>query len=395
MRRNSNLIGLARFLAAFLLLSACSLKVTDPSAAPGDPSSVTVHLDSTSGNFPYQSPIPITVTFSQSVTGFTVGAAVVTNASVAGLTGSGASYILTLTPSGPGAVTLQIPAGAAQSGNAASAVLSVTYLNPALPPSANFTLTDWYLTLPTGTAGDPNTVKNLVGYTDSPYFFTGTDGSLTFSCPTNGVTTSGTDNPRSELRETRNGSNYNWSLSTYTTNTLAATLSVSQVPDTGQIVIGQIHDVGGTDGASPADTVADEPLIKLEYDSNPTDKNGGPCNGCIYAETRATPATATGTGTGTQVDYTIVTGIPLNTPFSYSITLTRTGLLTTVVNDTSYNLQLNTSANYTVGWGDNLSQNILSGGGLYFKAGDYVQSDTQSPVYYGTTKFYSLLITHQ
>ena len=56
-------------------------------------------------------------------------------------------------------------------------------LNPSLPPSGNFQLTGWNLTLPTGTQGDPTVIPTsqlASGYT-SPYFYTGPDGAMVFS----------------------------------------------------------------------------------------------------------------------------------------------------------------------------------------------------------------------
>ena len=74
--------------------------------------------------------IPVSVTFSAAVTGFTAADLVVGNASVSGFTGSGTSYAFVLTATADGAVTVAIPAGAAQngtgSGNEASETLSRT-----------------------------------------------------------------------------------------------------------------------------------------------------------------------------------------------------------------------------------------------------------------------------
>ncbi|HEV2635972.1 MAG TPA: ricin-type beta-trefoil lectin domain protein [Actinocrinis sp.] len=59
-----------------------------------------------------------------------------------------------------------------------------TGLNPSVAPGGNFTLSQWELQLPTGSAGDPTTIlpaqlEGDSGFTDS-YFSTGTDGSMTF-----------------------------------------------------------------------------------------------------------------------------------------------------------------------------------------------------------------------
>jgi hypothetical protein len=58
---------------------------------------------------------PVTVTFSEPVTGFDLSDVVVSNASLSGLTGSGASYALLVTPidTAPASIRLEVPAGAA------------------------------------------------------------------------------------------------------------------------------------------------------------------------------------------------------------------------------------------------------------------------------------------
>ncbi|NRB20094.1 MAG: HYR domain-containing protein [Rhodobacteraceae bacterium] len=56
----------------------------------------------------------ITIAFSESVIGFVAADLVVTNASVTGLTGSGASYTATIASAGTGDVSISLPAGAAK-----------------------------------------------------------------------------------------------------------------------------------------------------------------------------------------------------------------------------------------------------------------------------------------
>jgi YVTN family beta-propeller protein len=72
--------------------------------------------------------------FSQAVTGLAAGDFIMTNGSVSNLTGSGTSYGLTVTPLTPGAVTIRLPANAAQNagavGSLASNTISVTYTPP-------------------------------------------------------------------------------------------------------------------------------------------------------------------------------------------------------------------------------------------------------------------------
>ncbi len=70
-----------------------------------------------------QESFAITVTFSEAVTGFATSDIVTQNASVLSVSGSGTDYIAQLRASGSGAITVQIPAGAAEdaAGNATTA----------------------------------------------------------------------------------------------------------------------------------------------------------------------------------------------------------------------------------------------------------------------------------
>lgn len=65
----------------------------------------------------------------------------------------------------------------------------------------------WYLTLPTGTQGSPDTVHQpqLATYTSKYFELTPAGDGVVFRCWHGGVTTSGSANPRSELREMSSG----------------------------------------------------------------------------------------------------------------------------------------------------------------------------------------------
>lgn len=80
-------------------------------------------------------------------------------------------------------------------------------LGPALalsPPGVLFNLTSWGLQLPisNGKGGVAQVLQPALKTYTSAYFFTDpTDNGMTFWCPENGATTSGSSFPRSELRE--------------------------------------------------------------------------------------------------------------------------------------------------------------------------------------------------
>ncbi|MDQ4134283.1 MAG: polysaccharide lyase family 7 protein [Actinomycetota bacterium] len=129
----------------------------------------------------------------------------------------------------------------------------VTVVHPAAAtaacdyPSQVVGLSNWKLTLPTGTAGSPTEVKQpqLATYPNSPWFtVVPACNAVQFRAPVNGVTTIGSSYPRSELREmTKNGTDpASWS-STEGTHTMVITQAINKVPaGKPHVVAGQVHD---------------------------------------------------------------------------------------------------------------------------------------------------------
>ncbi|GAB4051279.1 polysaccharide lyase family 7 protein [Catellatospora paridis] len=114
-------------------------------------------------------------------------------------------------------------------------------------PAQVLNLTNWKETLPTGSSESPTEIKQpaLNTFAVDPWFKVNAscDG-VQFRSAVNGVTTSGSGYPRSELREmTNNGtSNAAWS-STSGTHTLVISQAVTNLPATKpHVVAGQIHD---------------------------------------------------------------------------------------------------------------------------------------------------------
>jgi hypothetical protein len=112
-----------------------------PNAVQALAAPVNVTLASTAPALTNQA-IPVAVTFSEPVTGFTATDLTVTNASVANFAGSGATYTFTLTPTGQGAVAVSVPSGVVQGAasgtlNRASATLQRTY--DSIAPTATIT----------------------------------------------------------------------------------------------------------------------------------------------------------------------------------------------------------------------------------------------------------------
>jgi hypothetical protein len=92
---------------------------------------ITVSLSSTATSSTKVSPIPVTVLFSTSVTGFAVDDLTLTNATVSNFTGTGTSYSFNLTPSAQGTVQVSVNANAVvdagQNTNGTGATLVRTY----------------------------------------------------------------------------------------------------------------------------------------------------------------------------------------------------------------------------------------------------------------------------
>lgn len=88
----------------------------------------------TSGSSIVSGPFTVQGQFTQDVVGLTLSDFVVSNGSPSNLTGSGKSYSLTITPTQAGAVSIQLPAAAAQNGNGVPSVasnqLQVSYAAP-------------------------------------------------------------------------------------------------------------------------------------------------------------------------------------------------------------------------------------------------------------------------
>lgn len=111
-------------------------------------------------------------------------------------------------------------------------------------PSQVLNLSDWYLTLPTGSSGNPDTVRQpqLARFT-SPFFqlAPGHDG-VVFTSNAGGVTTKNSSYPRSELREMDGDKLASWS-NTSGTHTLSVRQAVLALPKAKpEVVTAQIHD---------------------------------------------------------------------------------------------------------------------------------------------------------
>jgi hypothetical protein len=107
-----------------------------------DKTAPTVSMSSVAPDPTDTSPIPVTVTFSEPVTGFATEDITAGNGSVSNLSGSGADYGFDLTPSDEGLVTVDIAAAvvqdAAGNDNTAAAQFSRTYVWHPVPATGEW-----------------------------------------------------------------------------------------------------------------------------------------------------------------------------------------------------------------------------------------------------------------
>jgi hypothetical protein len=185
-------------------------------------------------------------------------------------------------------------------------------------------------------SGNTSTDMSLVedGWSDTPYFLPVENNTgVQFRVPMNGGTTSGSDYPRSELRERKaDGSKASWSGKSGT-HTLSGVSKVTHFPpNKPEVVVAQIHD---TDGVSST-AIGDRLQVRVEDDAWILSINGN------------------------KISTPILTGYSLNTYVAWSIKVA-SGKVTVKINgSTKYD---QTPSGYPTS-------------GMYFKMGCYAQSNT-------------------
>jgi poly(beta-D-mannuronate) lyase len=224
-------------------------------------------------------------------------------------------------------------------------------------PAALLDLTNWKVTLPVDAVGETTgratevTQPHLASFAREPYFMVRSDGGVRFRAPTSGATTQGSTYPRSELREMTDGGT---KLASWSTSEGRHSMTIEQaitvVPATKRhVVAGQIHD--GSD---------DVITIRLEQPRLFVDHNG--------------------------VDgRTLTSSYVLGTRFS--------------VRFEASDGQIRVYYNGGQTPSDTLAR---AGGGMYFKAGAYTQSncvrETATPCgesNFGEVVIYALHVLHQ
>nr|WP_218418258.1 polysaccharide lyase family 7 protein [Alteromonas lipotrueae] len=272
-------------------------------------------------------------------------------------------------------------------------------LDPSKPPSENFDLLSWTLSLPTDLNKD---LKADIIYEKAlsdkfslkPLFYTAADGGMVFACPNAGAKTSkNTKYARTELREmlrrgnsrfkTKGVTKNNWVFSSAhgsvkrkagaVEGSLEATLAVNRVSTTGdekkvgRVIIGQIH---ATD---------DEP-IRLYYRKLPGNEKGS-----IYFAHEINGGDDVWVNLVGGRSHTLknpVEGIALNEKFSYKITVKNDILFVTLVREGKPNLTKSVDMSIS-GYNKNNQY-------MYFKAGVYNQNNSGAENDYVQATFYHL-----
>lgn len=288
-------------------------------------------------------------------------------------------------------------------GSSGSGSSSGGFLDPNLPPSSNFDLADWYLSVPSdndgsGTADSIKEVELNGGYENSSYFYTGTDGGMVFRCPVDGYKTStNTSYTRTELREmlrrgdtsisTQGVNGNNWVFGSAPASArnaaggvdgiLRATLAVNHVTTTGdsgqvgRVIVGQIH------------ANNDEPL-RLYYRKLP-----GNSKGSVYIAHEPNGGSDTWyemIGSRSSSASNPSDGISLDEIWSYEIKVVGNTLTVTISREGKADvIQVVDMGNSGYDVADQYQ---------YFKAGVYNQNNTGSGSDYVEATFYSLENSH-
>ncbi|MFS4494008.1 polysaccharide lyase family 7 protein [Maribacter sp. 2308TA10-17] len=278
-----------------------------------------------------------------------------------------------------------------------------TSLDANEPPSVNFNLSTWNISIPTDEDGNDkaDTIKENAlndGYENEVYFYTGDDGGMVFKCPIAGFKTSAnTSYTRTELREMLRAGNTNIDTQGVNKNNwvfgsapqaditnaagydgeLKATLAVNHVTTTGndgqvgRVIVGQIH------------ANDDEPL-RLYYRKLPDNDLGS-----IYFAHEENAAGETyyemiGSRSGSASNPS--DGIALGEKFSYTVKVVGNDMWVTISREGKDDIEQYvdmSNSGYDVG-----------GQYMYFKAGVYNQNNTGDDADYVQATFYSLSNTH-
>ena len=220
---------------------------------------------------------------------------------------------------------------------------------PATRPSQLLDLRNWYLTLPTGSAGHPDTVRqpDLDGYSSRFFQVDPRGDGVVFTADAGGVTTKNSTYPRSELREMNGAEMASWS-NRAGTHTLSVRQAVTELPTAKpELVTAQIHD-------------AESDVMEVRL------------------EDKRLIAQYGGDDEGGKKEFVLAPNYALGTPYDLRLVATDGRI------DVFYN-------------GKPAGSIAESGSGWYFKTGSYLQSNTEkgdAPDAVGKVVLYQVDVTH-
>ena len=218
------------------------------------------------------------------------------------------------------------------------------------PPASLLNLTSWDLQLPLADGkGGVVTIpaKDLGTYSSQFFFANDTDSSAVLWCPINGAHTSGSDYPRSELRQRPD-------FSFSGTHVLNVTMAMLSVPSgSKKVTIGQVH----VDGISRACSIVSE----FEYAAG-----GKLVNNVRTADCK-------------DLQFTVGSTVPLGELFSFSLSIVGQTLRVWT--------SVGSLPDYEWPW---MNTSVP----IYFKSGAYVQQAGNSSLDGGSVKVTALTTSH-
>lgn len=277
-------------------------------------------------------------------------------------------------------------------------------LDPSKPPSGNFELIDWNISVPIDqdNNGKADTIKEVPlskGYTDSRFFYTAADGGMVFKVPVKGAKTSqNTSYTRTELREmlrrgdtsikTQGITKNNWVFGSAPSSDrknaggvdgkLTGTLAVNHVTTTGsesqvgRVIFAQIH-------------ANDDEPIRFYYRKLPNNDKGS-----IYfaheSRNKSNDDYYELIGSRSKSQSNPSDGIRLGEKFSYEIKVTGNTL----------DVKLFRAGKPTIDETVVMDNSGYDSGGqyMYFKAGAYLQDNTGNDSDYAKVTYYALDNSH-
>jgi Alginate lyase len=226
------------------------------------------------------------------------------------------------------------------------------------PGNAPIDYSVWQLQLPIGSGTSPTTVSSaelLAGFSNE-YFYVAPDGGQMFMDPATGVTTSGSQHCRTEMRElTAAGAQAAWALSGTNTLTVEGKVTLVGGGSKGNVTVAQVFNGSGS-----------APLCELEYSVS---KGGFQL---LYEEAK---------GNGTTVD--LKTPVALSARYAFVLSLSQ-GVL---------DVSINGKQVY-----EHTPSASLAANQFYFKFGNYDQSAAAGAISttpYTIVEAYSAKIVHE